>query len=130
MDIIIRETGERRQLNRISPGNDYDSAVDTLAQYGALADGQFEDTPDGALVCSQVVFEYWEKAMKTFSALDERRMRLVDELGESEFDTRLSAALPAGTAFNSPEEEASALAMAFDTVFDDKKNTPSKGPKI
>lgn len=128
MDIIIRETGERRQLNRISPGTDYDAAVDTLAQYGALTDGQFENAPDGELLCSQAVFERWEGVMTALSGLDERRMRLVDEFGSSEVDDRLAEALSGG--HEAPEEEIVSTSEALDAAFGDKGITTPKGPKL
>lgn len=129
MDIIIRETGERRQLNRISPGSDYDAAVDTLNDYGALADGQFEDTPDGELICSQAVFEYWEKALAALSALDERRMRLVDEFGSREFDARMAAAMPEAGGYEDPEEEIVGLSEAMDLAFGDRRQASIAGLK-
>lgn len=130
MEIIIRETGERKQLNRISPGSDYDAAVDTLNDYGALADGQFEDAPDGALVCDQGVFEYWEKAIAALSALDDRRMRLVDEFGSREFDARMAAAMPEAGGYEDPEEEILGTSEALDAAFGDKGITTLKGPKL
>jgi len=130
MDIIIRETGERKQLSRISSGTDYDAAVDTLNAYGALTDGQFEDAPDGALICNQEVFDLWEHTMSALSALDDRRMRLVDEFGSREFDARMAAAMAEVGGYEGPEEEILVTSEALDAAFGDKGITTSKGPKL
>jgi hypothetical protein len=129
MDIIIRETSERRQLSRIIPMSDYDAAVDTLNAYGALTDGQFEDAPDGSLVCGQDVFERWEKVMADFSVLDDRLAALVARLGHAEADDRFVRAMPGQSNYNSPEEQIAAINSALDRVLKYDDRTKPKGPK-
>lgn len=119
MEIIIRETGERKQLNRIHPKSDYDAAVDTLNAYGALDDGQFDDGQfddglDGELVCSQETFSRWQVVFEMFSEVDRRILALTDEYGSAAVDIALQAiALAPGK----PVDNTIELSLALDRAF-------------
>ena len=84
MNVIIRETGEARQLTVASVG-----ALDLLGNAGALTDGQFTWSEDAdAWFCDADTYDWWSQYIADCDATDADIAELAAALGLSPGDVR------------------------------------------
>jgi len=84
MNIVIRETGEARQLAVTSV-----EALDLLGNAGALTDGQFVwDESADAWVCDAVTYDWWAAYIAAYEQTDADIAALAADLGLSPGDVR------------------------------------------
>lgn len=82
MKIIIRETSAVEVLSLIDPKSGEDTALDFIADAGALDDGQFKrDLDHDTYICDQDTFDWWHSVVDDNQALANRIHDLVQAHG-------------------------------------------------
>jgi hypothetical protein len=116
MKIIIRETNHHETLSISDPRTGIDYTSDFIGNAGALIDGQFEyDDDQGAYVCDQGTYDWWQKVLADNQALEDRIYELVHEHGS---DAVYAVVNDAGS--TDIEDHAANVNQALDEAFGDQ----------
>lgn len=118
MQIIIKETGELKNLSLIDRKTGLDYLIDVIGDSGELWDstwrvGSFRyDEERDAYICSRDVYEWWRDWVEDYDAMEDRIEALIEEHGEDAVNEAIDGVRPVDI-----EDAVIATNRALDEVF-------------
>lgn len=113
MKVIIKETKATRTFELIDPKSGVNYVTDFIGNAGGFVNGDFSwNEEQGAYVCNQDSYDWWEKVIADNQALDHR----ISELSEKHGNDAVSDVVLAA-ATTDLEDHAGAVNFALDEAF-------------
>ena len=82
MKVIIRETGEEKQLTLIDPRMQTDYAADVIGAWNGWLCFDYDEAK-GVHTCSQLAFDYWKNVLRKCEQLEARIQHLCQIYGST-----------------------------------------------